>query len=530
MHFKHILISILFILFITQSLFSQFQQSPFQRQPQGQQNQQNQNQNQRPQWSSSFPESIEAENQAQLQRQNPQDMILVPNPQLAVSTPDYQVTAGDIYMLTFMAGTNPVEFVIVVDSSYRIRVANLGIVDARGRSFTQLRTQVETIVTNNFPLGAPQLILRQPATFKVYLRGEVNNSVELTAWGLVRLSRILEEHLTSFSSLRDITIRSSAGQTRTYDLFRANRMGDITQNPYLRPDDVITINRADRQVLIEGAVERPGIYQLLEGENFRELIEIYASGFIPTSDRTRVEVVRYTNSLSMSGDKIFLNEQSLEENFVLENFDVLFVPEVTALKPVVFIEGAVTAEGELVASIPQASNRLVIPFNRGETYGSLVRANSTWFSAVSDTSNAYIIRGDSTIPLNLNPMLFDESYLGDSPIVENDVLVIPFRQYFVTVAGAVHLPGRYPYIPDRSWDYYIALAGGVVPGRNFRNSLRIFDINGVRLDKNSVITPESIITANTNHWLFYFNQVAPVITTMLSIVATTISIYFAVNR
>jgi protein involved in polysaccharide export with SLBB domain len=59
-------------------------------------------------------------------------------------------------------------------------------------------------------------------------------------------------------------------------------------------------------------------------------------------------------------------------------------------------------------------------------------------------------------------MLYDSSYRSEYYVEANDVLVIPFRQYFVTVAK----PGRYPYMPDRDWEYYIALAGGFDPVRN----------------------------------------------------------------
>jgi protein involved in polysaccharide export with SLBB domain len=100
----------------------------------------------------------------------------------------------------------------------------------------------------------------------------------------------------------------------------------------------------------------------------------------------------------------------------------------------------------------------------------------------------------------------------------------------VTVAGAVVKPGRYPYIPDREWDYYIALAGGFVPDRNLAESVIIVDIGGKRLKKMDTITPETIITARTNHALYFFNQYAPVITTLASIITTVISVTALINR
>jgi protein involved in polysaccharide export with SLBB domain len=556
------------------------------------------------------------------------------NAQLALSVANYRVTAGDIYTLAFMAGTSMVQYTIPVDSTYRIRVANMGIIDGAGRTFAQLKAQVETIVTNNYPMSGVQFVLTRPAIFKVYVRGEVSAAKEMTAWGLNRLSSLTTENLTGRTSLRDVTVRSAGGQTRVYDLFKAQREGDLTQDPYLRPDDVITFNRVSRRVTINGAVDRPGAEQLVEGENLKDLIESYGSGFTPTADRaritliryvdspeisgnelflseqdvnanyglqdydsltiaaitaerppvavdrvertitlngavrrpgtyellpsenlrelievygggftvvadkSRIELVRYTDSLSSSGDRVALAEQDVAENFSLRHYDAVTVNSVARLRPVIFVEGAVnlqrSAEGLESASETSASltgaTRVTVAFNQGETYAALVRRNSYWFTAVSDTQNAYIIREGEYIRINLNPLLYDADFREDVQLVENDTLIIPFRQYFVTVAGAVLAPGRYPYIPDRDWDYYVALSGGFDPGRNSRDTVDIYDIRGKRLQKSDIITPETIITARTNAFLFYFNQYAPVVTTVLTLVTTFLSLQAYLNR
>jgi protein involved in polysaccharide export with SLBB domain len=308
-----------------------------------------------------------------------------------------------------------------------------------------------------------------------------------------------------------------------YDLFNAQRLGDLSQDPYLRPGDVITFNRVKRIVTIAGSVERPGTYQLLNGENITELIEYYGSGFTADADRTRIEMIRLINNEEIAGGKLFLTTSDLAVNFPLENLDSITVPSTTQLQAVMFVEGAAGNIG--VGQNLSASSRIIVRFNRGETYASLVRRNIGWFSEVSDTQNAYIIRGEQRMLINLNLALYDATYRGDDLVHENDVLVIPFKQYFVSVAGAVAIPGRYPYIPDRDWEYYIGLAGGFIPGRNANNSITIMDLNGRRMNKTDIITPETTITANTNHFLFFFNQYAPVITTTLGVISTALTVY-----
>jgi protein involved in polysaccharide export with SLBB domain len=741
------------------------------------------------------------------------------NIMLARSSSDYRVTPGDVYTLAYAIGSNSISYTITVDSSYRIRVSNLGIINGAGKTFMQLKNEVEAVVTNNYPLSGVQLVLTQPAIFRVYVNGEVSRAGESSAWALSRLSSLTTRN-TAYTSIRDISIKSSNGQTKVYDLFKAQRNGDLSQDPYLRPGDIVTFNRINRIVTINGSVERPGRYQLLAGEKLKDLINVYANGFTPTADKTRITLVRYVDSAEISGDRIVLSEQDLardydlqhldvisipaitslrpavpvnriertitihgavrrpgtyelmsnenlkelievyadgltvladktratltryvdsieisgditllseqdltgnyvlqhldvitippitelrpavrlnriertitingavrrpgtyelmpnenlkelidvyadgltpvadrtratlarhvesaeisgdivllseqelagnyplqhldvitvpditelrpavyvnrvertitingavrrpgtyelmpnenlkelievyageftaladpsrmellrlvnsvdiagdriflassdvENNYRLEHYDVITVPNITQLQPVMFVEGAVRetrqALGDMGTSTSQeeltSSTRLVVQFVAGETYASLVRRNVSWFTAVSDTQNAYILRRNERLPININPMLYDASYRDEVLVVEDDILIIPFRQYFVTVSGAVYAPGRYPYIPDRDWEYYVALAGGFIPGRNGNDAVTIIDIHGKRLKKTDTITPETNITAKSNHFMYYFNQFAPVVTTVFSIFTTILTV------
>ena len=68
------------------------------------------------------------------------------NVQEAMANPDYLVTAGDVYSLSYSAGNVPVTYNIYVDSTYKIRVANLAKIDAKGKSFIDIKKEVEDIV------------------------------------------------------------------------------------------------------------------------------------------------------------------------------------------------------------------------------------------------------------------------------------------------------------------------------------------------------------------------------------------------
>lgn len=456
------------------------------------------------------------------------DLTMANRVQIAMSNPDYMVTAGDIYGLGFLVGTSQMEYKIIVDSSYKVRVANLAVIDAAGKSYLTLKRQVEDIVSKNYPMSGVQFTLVTPAVFNVIVKGEVVQTTEKSAWALSRLSSVIENNMTNYSSIRDITVTSSSGVSKHYDLYSAIRNGDIAQNPYLRPGDVVTIRKMYKKVSIKGAVRRPGTYELLEGESLKDLIDVYADGFNERADPNRISVTRIKDGAEKTGSVMYLDNPLRISNFVLNSFDTVSVDTLDASRPVMYMEGAIGKRDDLLEESDteiEGSTRITVFFDYDENYVFFIRSRKAYFnSAIADLQNAYIIRGEQLIPFDLSKALYDSSFTTDLTVEPYDLLRVPVKQFFVSVAGSVKNPGRYPYIPNKTFDYYVGLAGGFNKIENKRNSVEIIDGEGNKLNKKSEITPETTITAEANSFLFYFNQYAPVVTTILTAISTSLSI------
>jgi protein involved in polysaccharide export with SLBB domain len=260
------------------------------------------------------------------QEQTPLSAGIQTQVQIAISSPSYPVTAGDVYSLTYTVGSAPVVYTITVDSSYRIRVSNLGIINVAGKTYPELKRDVETIVSNNYPLSGVQLVLIKPSSFTVYIKGEVISAGERTTWALGRLSSLVDDNFYEYSSTRNITITSANGQVKTCDLFKAQRFGDIKEDPYLRPGDVITIKLLDRKVFVFGEVKRPGFYELLPGENIQELLHNYANGYTSRADTGKIELIRDTGNDHGMSDTLHLTQEEINANFPLWHSDVIYIP------------------------------------------------------------------------------------------------------------------------------------------------------------------------------------------------------------
>lgn len=446
---------------------------------------------------------------------------VVPTPQMAMSTPDYPVTAGDIYLLAYAAGSTPVTYKISVDTTYRIRISNLAVINAKGLTFVELKKQVEDIVSKNYPLSGVQFVLEVPSVFTVTLKGEVQDTQTVQAWGLTRLSSVIYPYFTEYSSDRNITITSMDGNVKQYDVFKAIRFGDLKEDPYLRPGDVVTVKRSERKVMLTGGVERPGIYDILPGDNLKALINTYGGGISQDGDVSRIELKRTLDTGTKGGETLYLTEESIQDDYGLLNYDRIEIGKISELKPVMFIEGAINTS---TGTSPETSGKFSVEFTQGENYGFLIRRVKELFSNISDLKGAYIIRENRMIPIDASLCLYDSDYNTTETVQPNDTLMIPFIQSFVTVAGAVNKPGRYPYIPGRDWEYYVGLAGGFQSGVNAFEAVKITDLNGNKLKKSDAITPETTITASTNSFTYYWGKYAPVVTTVLSAVSTVLTI------
>ena len=112
--------------------------------------------------------------------------------QQAIASPDYIVTPGDIYTL-YMQGSS---VSVTIDSSYRLRVGNLGVINVIGMTFQEEKSKVEKLVLNNYPTMAVLFVITIPASFMVIVTGEVISSGEVATWSLKRLSDVIDGRLT----------------------------------------------------------------------------------------------------------------------------------------------------------------------------------------------------------------------------------------------------------------------------------------------------------------------------------------------
>ena len=458
-------------------------------------------------------------------------MAMQGNVVLASTTADYPVTPGDTFSLTFLQSTQAAMMRLFVNPDGSINAGIFGRIEARGMTYPALKATIEKLVAKGYPGSNPSLQFVATGIFTVLVEGEVKVAEQQTAWGLTRLSELVKASATRYADRRSVLVRRAEGSERRFDLFKAEREGDLSENPYVRPGDTIVLGRAERTVTITGSVYRPGSYQLLPGEELKEAIAYYAGGFTGKANQNRLNLTRDPESGQRLGETAQI-DYAKDPGFVLRDFDAILVPPVSELLPVVYFEGAIGVQAAAGAADKplDAANKISHVFVPGETLSQAAQSLRNDFTATSDLEHAYILRDKAKIPVNLADLIYKSDFTQDQALVPNETIIIPFRQFFVTVAGAVMAPGRYPYVPDRSYQYYMNLAGGYDPNRSTGKSFSINNVMGAKKDPAKDLEPEDRLFVNEDSFIYNFGKVLAIVGNLATVISASYTVYSLIPK
>ena len=90
--------------------------------------------------------------------------------------------------------------------------------------------------------------------------------------------------ISEIGSLRDIKLIRNNGEIYSFDLYDLLIKGDRSNDLSIEAGDTILINPASKFIEVTGAVRRPAIYEVLEGETLNDVIE-YALGFTEIANK-----------------------------------------------------------------------------------------------------------------------------------------------------------------------------------------------------------------------------------------------------
>jgi protein involved in polysaccharide export with SLBB domain len=215
----------------------------------------------------------------------PLNYVLGPNDQIAVSVYGVQEYNGEL--------TVSPEGNVSIPNVGLIRVAGLTIEAATQKIKNTMGSTVYTYLRSGGSKIA--VTLSKIRTIKVTIIGANRPATyRLSSLATVFNALYVSGGPAAFGSFREIELMRDNKLFKKIDLYRMLLNGDQSDNVGLKDNDVIRIPSYKTRVSLKGQVKRPGIFEVLPGENFANVLA-FASGFTDDAYQASVKIFAQTS-------------------------------------------------------------------------------------------------------------------------------------------------------------------------------------------------------------------------------------------
>lgn len=358
--------------------------------------------------------------------------------------PNYVLGPGDQLDLN-VYGIQQFAFSGSVSKNGTINIPNVGEVFVSGLPFdgvkSKLQKQVGRIYTtlasgsskfsvsvSNYRTILVTIIgAQQPGNYRLSAMSSVYNALHVAGGP------------SDIGSYRKIELIRNNKVIRTIDLYRFLTKGDQSDNISLTDNDVIRIPSFEGRITLEGEIKRPGIFEVINGENLQQIIR-YASGFTDNAYKNRILVKQKTSVELKVTD---LNETTFAA-YVPKAGDVISVDKILErYENRVQIKGAVFRPGEY--SLPVSGSMTIkdLVLKADGVAENVFLSKASLVRQKEDLTKEYI-------SFNLKAALNGEAG-SNMTLQKEDIVMVFYNQelldsYSVSIGGEVRKPGSFNYV------------------------------------------------------------------------------------
>lgn len=447
--------------------------------------------------------------------------------------PSYILDYGDVLEIQFVGQKSSiVKTPIKRDGS--ISIPEIGKIYLSGLSLSEASSLINQKINEVF-IGVDSFIsLINVRDIQIIIAGNVSNAGSYTLSGNSNIFHALHAAggPSENGSFRDIKVVRNNEIIESIDLYSTFIYGKTTFNKRLRSGDLVFVKPVQNLVTIQGAVNRPGIYELLKDEKLSKAV-FFANNLTINADSSEFNLVRIVDG-KVTKNKID-GIQDLDD-ITSQDYDQLNIRKFPFRN--VTIEGAVKNPGEYLLNegdgILELINRAGGYTESAYPFGGVLEneatkkvnqlAKETLYEDFLDTTVNQLssISGDG-LSMDLIDLLtelknievngrvsaeFDISKLKDNPsldllLQDGDKIMIPEYLDHVYVFGEVSSEGTTRFRANKDFNYFINKKGGLTQYAS-KNDIFVLHPNGETytissknlfiVDRNKVeIFPGSII-------------------------------------
>jgi protein involved in polysaccharide export with SLBB domain len=379
-------------------------------------------------------------------------------PNLNMATPSNYVLGPDDQVLVSVYGVQEYNGDLLVSSEGNISIPNVGQIKVGGLTIEAATQKLKTVMGNSvyayLKSGGSKLsvTLSKIRSIKVTIIGANRpGTYRLSSLSSVFNALYLSGGPTAFGSFREIELVRNNKVERKVDLYRMLLNGDQSDNIGLKDNDVIRIPAYKERVELQGQLKRPGIFEILPGENFANVLA-FASGFTDTAYRATVKVYQQNEKERLVHD---LTSADFNQ-YKPQTGDVIIASKIlNRFKNRVTLTGAVQRADvyELTANLKVADLLRRADGLKPDAYtdrGQIIRYQEDLTRSILSFDVKKALNADET-----NNILLQK---------EDEVLISSVQDlkdsFKVTIQGEIRIPGQYEYVSKLTLKDLIIQAGG----------------------------------------------------------------------
>ena len=248
-------------------------------------------------------------------------------PNLYLPTPTNYLLGTNDELLIDVSGFYDVSYKLKINPEGRIRIPNAGLIKVGGMTISSATAVIQRELSKYYTgitTGETHVSvsLGNIRSIQVTIAGEARYPGTYTLPSLATVINALYAcgGPGKIGSMRKVNVVRNGKNIAEVDLYQFLTTGAMQNNIGLQDDDIILISANQNEVIIDGAINRRGIYEVKQGESLFDMLN-YAGGFRSDANRSLVSIYRFdgnqrtvvdipkeylSSSLVKSGDSIYI--------------------------------------------------------------------------------------------------------------------------------------------------------------------------------------------------------------------------------
>jgi len=203
---------------------------------------------------------------------------------------DYKISLRDQFRV-ILTGSRDAIFNLNVKLDGTILFPELGAISVVGLSFQEVKDKLSKLIEQSYIGVNIDVSIQNLSAKKITIVGAVKTpgTYLVNPFSSITSALAYSGGISEIGSLRDIKLIRNNQEIFSFDLYDLLIRGDRSKDLTIEAGDTILINAASQFVEINGAVKRPGIYELLEDETLEDIIN-YALGFNQLANKSNISI------------------------------------------------------------------------------------------------------------------------------------------------------------------------------------------------------------------------------------------------